>query len=592
MSDNLFGKKIFEYESIIHEKFSERIQNIYCKNFNEIHILTISPEDSNEVSYFIHDKLRCGLVTVICTDERNIENTIDWKDKSVNSKQTINFNKNWQYGFSLRLIFSSETDDIFFIVTTFLPNVDNPAYPSNVVRIPSAIYYEKEIFDMFGIIAQGNPDTRKLVLHERWPDNQFPLRRDFNIKTKNKIRLNKPYKFLKVEGEGICEIPVGPVHAGIIEPGHFRFSIYGENILNLETRLYYTHKGIEKLAETMTLDEALLLSERISGDESVANSMAYCQATERMASIQIPKKAAQIRTICAELERIWNHLGTVAGMCTDVGFAYGSSRINILKEKIMRINEKLSGSRLLFGVNKIGGVKIDFKPETLGLILADLSQILQDFDNLVKSLHNTSSFMDRLKGTGIISSQDVQALGANGVIARCVGIDIDTRKNHPYAYYQYIDLENIQGIVDKIAYEVELKKRKGDVLSRFEVRVVEITHSVHIIKKIATDILDKSTKQELHNTPQTQNDEGLVIDNLKNHLQPYDSALGYSESHRGQTIHWVMLGKDSNKIFRYKIRTASFCNWPLIELAVQNNIIPDFPLINKSFDLSYSGNDL
>lgn len=363
-------------------------------------------------------------------------------------------------------------------------------------------------------------------------------------------------------------------------------------MLNLETRLYYTHKGIEKLAETMTLDEGLLLSERISGDESVANSIAYCQAIERMASIPIPNKAMQIRTIGAELERIWNHFGTIAGICTDVGFAYGSSRMNILKEKVMRINEKLSGSRLLFGINKIGGVNIDLKSEILILIDNELSLILQDFESLIELLHNTSSFMDRLRGTGSISSQDVIGLGANGIIARCAGVDTDTRKSHPYGYYQYLNLENIQSIVDKIAYEVELNKRRGDALSRFEIRMVETRHSIDIIQKIASDVLDKSPKTESCDNLQTNNNNCLSIEHLKNHLQPYDSALGYAESHRGQTMHWVMIGKDVNRIFRYKIRTASFCNWPLIELAVQNNIVPDFPLINKSFDLSYSGNDL
>ena len=591
MSHNTFSKKIFEYKSLILEKFNGSIEKIHYKNYNELHILTSSPEASTEIIYFIYDKLKCRLVTMICTDERFVENRPDRIVEYEHSKHGIDFMDKKYDGYMIRHVFSNETEDIFFMVISIISNVDKPTYPSIVPRIPSAVYYEREICDMFGVFAQGNPDTRKLVLHEQWPDNLFPLRKDFDIKTKVKKDLNYHYKFLKVEGEGICEIPVGPVHAGIIEPGHFRFSIYGENIVNLETRLYYTHKGIEKLAETMTLDEALLLSERISGDESVANSMAYCQAIERMTSIPIPKKAMQIRTIYAELERVWNHLGTIAGICTDVGFAYGSSRMNILKEKIMRINEKISGSRLLFGINRIGGVKVDIKSANLNLILNELTRIRHDFDILIELLQKTSSFMDRLKGTGIISSKDVLELGANGVIARCAGVDVDTRRNHPYSYYPYIDLENIQGITDKISYEVELNKRKGDALSRFEVRVIEIKHSIDIIQKTATNILDKSAKG--HNRDRNaDNDDSLFIDDLKNQLQPYDSALGYAESHRGQTIHWVMLGNDTNGIFRYKIRTASFCNWPLIELAVQNNIVPDFPLINKSFDLSYSGNDL
>ena len=591
MSRNTFSKKIFEYKSLILEKFNGSIEKIHYKNYNELHILTSNPETSTDIIYFIYDNLKCRLVTMICTDERFVENRPDRIVEYEHSNHAIDFMGKKYDGYMIRHVFTNETEDIFFMVTSVLSNVDKPTYPSIVRRIPSAVYYEREICDMFGVFAQGNPDTRKLVLHEQWPDNLFPLRKDFDIKTKVKKDLNYHYKFLKVEGEGICEIPVGPVHAGIIEPGHFRFSIYGENIVNLETRLYYTHKGIEKLAETMTLDEALLLSERITGDESVANSMAYCQAIERMTSIPIPKKAMQIRTIYAELERVWNHLGTIAGICTDVGFAFGSSRMNILKEKIMRINEKMSGSRLLFGINRIGGVKVDVKSANLNLILNELTHIRHDFDILIELLQKTSSFMDRLKDTGIISSKDVLELGANGIIAKCAGVDVDTRKNHPYSYYPYMDLENIQGITDKISYEVELNKRKGDALSRFEVRASEIKHSIDIIQKTATDILDKSAKSDNSDNDADNGDNSLFID-LKNRLQPYDSALGYTESHRGQTIHWVMLGKDTNRIFRYKIRTASFCNWPLIELAVQNNIVPDFPLINKSFDLSYSGNDL
>ena len=160
-------------------------------------------------------------------------------------------------------------------------------------------------------------------------------------------------------GRASPRFPVGPVHAGIIEPGHFRFSVLGETIVNLETRLFYTHRGVEKLAEGLSLDQVLLLSERISGDEAVANSSAYCQAVEKVAGVTPPRRALQIRAVCAELERVYNHLGTLAGLSTDVGFAYGAARLNILKERMMRLNEKVAGSRLLFGVNRLGGVGID-----------------------------------------------------------------------------------------------------------------------------------------------------------------------------------------------------------------------------------------
>src|SRR5271155_5108849 len=197
-------------------------------------------------------------------------------------------------------------------------------------------------------MPEGNPDTRPLTLHEHWPEGVFPLRKEFELRTKVPSAQGSGYSFLKVSGEGVTEIPVGPVHAGIIEPGHFRFSILGEIIVNLETRLFYTHRGVEKLAEDLRLDQVLLLSERISGDEAVANSSAYCQALEKVAGVVPPPRALQIRAVCAELERIYNHVGTLAGLSTDVGFPYGASRLNILKERMMRLNEEVAGSRLLF----------------------------------------------------------------------------------------------------------------------------------------------------------------------------------------------------------------------------------------------------
>ena len=178
---------------------------------------------------------------------------------------------------------------------------------------------------------------------------------------------------------------MGPVHAGIIEPGHFRFSILGETIVNLETRLFYTHRGVEKLAEDLRLDQVLLLSERISGDEAVANSSAYCQAVEKVAGVVPPPRALQIRAVCAELERVYNHLGTLAGLSTDVGFAYGAARLNILKERMMRLNEEVAGSRLLFGVNRLGGVGIDLRSEKSRLVKDTADTVLADFNRMVKA---------------------------------------------------------------------------------------------------------------------------------------------------------------------------------------------------------------
>lgn len=558
-----------KYRTAMLGRLGGKINEIHTLNGNEIHVILAAKKEILESCYYVHDKLKGKLVTMICSDERKMG-----------------------HGFMIRYVFAKENgEDVFIVITAIIKENDKGSeslaagslelhlsYPSIALHIPSAALYEREIKDMFGLFPDGNPDTRPLVLHEQWPTGLHPLRRDFDINTKlNRIQ-GREYEFTKVEGEGVCEIPVGPVHAGIIEPGHFRFSILGENIINLETRLFYTHKGTEKLAESLKLDQVLLLSERISGDEAVANSLAYCQALEKITKADVPQKALQIRTVCAELERIYNHLGTLAGMSTDVGFAYGSARLNILKERMMQLNERVAGSRLLFGVNRIGGVGIDLTVDKLQLIMDTTNLLQEDFERIISVLRDKSSVMDRLRNTGIIPREVAVDLGLVGVAARCAGMDIDTRRDHSYAAYPLLHLDTHHDTPKHLMeYEIEMQKRQGDVLSRFEVRVEEVVNSLSIINKVTSNL---------------QNESELVAEDIMDRLEPYGHALGYAESHRGQTIHWVMVGEDCNSLFRYKVRTASFVNWPAIEQAVLNDIVPDFPLVNKSFDLSYSGNDL
>jgi len=547
------NRKTAEYTEKIVRKFADHLQSTKEINLNELVINLDNSASIPSVCLFIYSELHGRLSTVVCTDER--------------------FNAS-RSGFVLRYVFSIDNgDDVFIIVTA---NIQEPgkSFPSIALQIPAALLYEREIKDMFGLVPEGNPDSRSLVLHQDWPKKIFPLRRDFNVDTKVGREPND-YLFTRVEGEGVCEIPVGPVHAGIIEPGHFRFSILGEHIVNLETRLFYTHKGIEKLAENMNLDEALLLSERISGDESVANSIAFCQALERIAEVNITRKAEQTRTVFAELERIYNHLGTLAGISTDAGFAFGSARLNILKEKMMCLNEQISGSRLLFGVNRLGGVGVDLTEQHYVNIIKTLNQVQVSFELLISFLRGKSSFIDRLRNTGVIPIKTAKELGVVGVSARCAGLDIDTRRNHPYADYSKLKVDQHHKTPrDVTRYKVEMQNRVGDALSRFEVRIEDVKDSINIVNTVLNNLSN-----------------GDLRVSLDGKLKPFEYALGYAESHRGQTIHWIMIGEDE-QIFRYKIRTASFCNWPVIEQAVLNDIVPDFPLVNKSLDLSYSGNDL
>ncbi|MDA4134922.1 MAG: NADH-quinone oxidoreductase subunit C, partial [Thaumarchaeota archaeon] len=508
---------------------------------------------------YVRDELRGKLATMICSDERRVSGA-----------------------FVLRYVFDiGGGEDIFVIVASRVEEGDSasaPTFPSLALQLPTATLYEREVKDMFGLIPEGNPDARPLTLHEHWPEDLFPLRKEFDLHTKVANVQNRGYSFLKVEGEGVSEIPVGPVHAGIIEPGHFRFSILGEYIVNLETRLFYTHRGVEKLAESLSLDKVLLLSERISGDEAVANSSAYCQAVEKVAGVVPPRRALQIRALCAELERVYNHLGTLGGLSTDAGFAYGAARLNLLKERMMRLNEEVAGSRLLFGVNRLGGVGIDLPPEKSRLVKATADTVLADFDRVVRLLRNDSSVMDRLRGTGAVGPNEAAEMGLVGVAARGSGLDIDTRRDHPYGAYRSITIAPHYDTPRHITeHEVEMANRRGDVLARFETRVEEVVNSVNMIGEVLWNL---------------NSDPELLVPVPRDALEPFSHALGYAESHRGQTVHWMMAGEEPDTVFRYKVRTASFANWPAIEVAVLKDIVADFPLVNKSLDLSYAGNDL
>jgi len=535
-----------------------RVDSAAAANGNEIQLTARAKEDIPHLCVRLRDDYRGRLAMVACTDERRRKG-----------------------GFVIRYVFDIRGEDLFVVLTARVEDGDAaspPSYPSIALLIPSAALYEREVKDMFGLVAAGSPDQRPLVLHEQWPEDAHPLRKDFDLSAKAPRVKDREYRFLEVEGEGVSEIPVGPVHAGIIEPGHFRFSVLGDSVVNLETRLFYTHRGVEKLAESMRLDQALLLSERISGDEAVANSTAFCQAVEKLAGVQPPWRALQIRAFCAEMERIYNHIGTLAGLSTDAGFAYGAARLGILKERMMRLNEEVAGSRLLFGVNRIGGVGVDI-PDDKSKRLADaVGAVLSDFNKVVDVLRNESSVMDRLSGTGAIAPSVAVEVGLVGVAARSSGLDMDTRRDHPYGAYGVLRADRHHDTKRHVTeYEVEMAKARGDVLARFDTRVEEVVSSANMIDELL---------ENLEGAPEP------AVPVTGDMLEPFSHALGYAESHRGQTLHWVMVGQDRNSLFRYKVRTASFANWPAIETAVLNDIVADFPLVNKSLDLSYAGNDL
>jgi Ni,Fe-hydrogenase III large subunit/Ni,Fe-hydrogenase III component G len=464
--------------------------------------------------------------------------------------------------FQLFYLFSLADDGSWLILTTHLEE-GNRIYHSITPRVHAAKWYEREIRDLFGLIAQGHPDLRRLVRHEHWPRGTHPLKKDFPW-DRVMGRQEGVYHFRRLEGEGVFEVPVGPIHAGIIEPGHFRFSVAGEPVRQLEIRHFWKHRGVEKLFENLTLLNGPPLAEKVSGDASYSHSLCYCQAAESLLGIAIPERAAWLRTLFLELERLHNHLGDVGAICNDAAYALALAHCGRMKERLMQLNDRLTGSRFLRGVNVVGGAAVDLDPAQLTLILHELGDIERDFRDLAKIIFDNASLTDRLETTGVLTEQVARDHGVVGVVGRASNINRDVRRDHPFAAYA-----SVQFKVPVYQY--------GDVRARVRVRIDEVFESISIIRQ-ACDHLSAWA----HDPTVVKTDQ---------QVRPGDWALSAVESWRGEILYVVMAG-EGNMIHRCKVRDPSFVNWPAIQYTVLGNIIPDFPLINKSFNLSYAGTDL
>lgn len=461
-------------------------------------------------------------------------------------------------GFTLRYIFELEGADVFVVASAVVPE-DDRVFPSLATRSYLASRFEREILDLFGLLPVGHPDLRGLPLHQFWPADYHPLLKDASPPDKFPDD-GTPYPFRRVEGEGIHEITVGPVHAGIIEPGHFRFSVEGETIINLESRLYFVHKGIEKLFETMTPATGVELAERISGDSSVAHAMAFCQAVESLGGVTIPARAAYLRVVLLEMERIYNHIADVGAICADTGFAFANAHAMRLREEVLRLNARLVGHRLLRGALLPGGMRCDLSPSHVRDLRATMARIIADFDEVVDIAINNSSVLDRLHGTGHLTEKTAREMQVAGLVARASGIDADARRDHPFAAYGHLQI-NVPGF------------NSGDVWARMMVRVEEAHEAFKLITSALDALPEGKTLQRIEAMPAGTSDFGLV------------------EGWRGPIWHWVVAGEDSS-LSRVKVKDPSFANWPALNYAILKNIVPDFPLVNKSFNLSYAGNDL
>jgi Ni,Fe-hydrogenase III large subunit/Ni,Fe-hydrogenase III component G len=431
---------------------------------------------------------------------------------------------------------------------------DRPTVPSLAALSYPAGRFEREMHDLYGIHPTGHPLPRRLVRHSHWPSGWYPMRRDAGPAPAF-ADTAEAFPFLTVEGRGVYEIPVGPVHAGLIEPGHFRFSVVGETVLKLKARLWYVHRGVEKLFENRDTGAAVPLAERISGDTAVGHSLAYCHAVEDALGLAVPRPARRMRAVLLELERLYNHVGDIGALCNDVGHGVLNAHALRVREALLRLNRDTTGHRLLRGAIVPGGATLRAVPHP-----DRLAGIGADIRDIVRLALGNSLVAERFTGTAVLTTGQARDLGALGYVARASGLDIDARRDHPNAD------------ADPVTVPVQTR---GDVLARFQQRAAEIDASL-----AALDGWVRNVAPGTVTVPPRVGDGPSAA-----------SGVGIVEGWRGTIVHRVELGP-AGRLARVKVVDPSFFNWPTLPVALAGTIVPDFPLVNKSFNLSYAGNDL
>lgn len=440
-------------------------------------------------------------------------------------------------------------------------------YPSLSAVRPSANRLERAAHDLYGLTAERTTDPRPWLDHDAWG-----VRRPLSERPGAPSPNPGPYTFLPVEGEGLHQIPVGPVHAGIIEPGHFRFTANGETVARLEERLGYVHRGVEGLMRGKPVAEAARLAARISGDSTVAHSLAFARAVEAALDLRPPPRAVWLRALMAELERVANHLGDIGAICNDAAFAFMLAEMSQLREAVLRASDLCFGHRLMMDRVVPGGVAVDLPERGPALLLDLCAELRRRFPPLVTVYDGKASLQDRTVGTGIVSTGLVNRFGAGGPVGRASGRGLDARRNPGYAPY------------DDLEFEVPALT-EGDVNARIWIRIREVEQSIGLIEQIAKRMpglprgLDGTTPLPL-----------VSFDVRQGRAGPSE-GLSLVESFRGEILTWVRIEADGT-VGRCHPRDPSWFQWPLLEAAIEGNIVADFPLCNKSFNCSYAGHDL
>lgn len=464
-------------------------------------------------------------------------------------------------------LWGSERDDGFVVCAAYglpdglawldLPLAGGTTYPDLAGIFPYAGRMQRAATDLLGIAPEGAEDRRPWLNHGAWPADYFPLRR--NAGGNPPRQEVGDYPFVRVEGDGVHEIPVGPVHAGIIEPGHFRFSIVGEKVLRLEERLGYVHKGIDKRFETLPPGEGHRLAGRISGDSTVAYAWAWCMAYEAATGLQVPARAQWLRALLLERERVANHLGDLGALGNDAALAFGLAQFMRLKEDWLRLNKTLFGHR--FAMDRIvpGGVAVDLTAEGVVSLIRQSEEIEKEVRALHAIYEDHPGLQDRFITTGRVSTELAARLGLTGLAGRASCIARDLRVDFPPPPYDELDV-TMSG------------HRNGDVAARVKVRFDEVLESLRLIRAIANRLPSGTLLAESQSGPAAE------------------FGAGWVEGWRGE-IFVALEMAGHGRIRRCHCHDPSWQNWPVLEHAVIGNIVPDFPLINKSFNLSYSGHD-
>jgi len=484
-----------------------------------------------------------------------------------NDERQINGSYALYYAISMEGSKMTEADDFaaedkcFITVKTLIPGSD-PTFPAVTPLVPACVWYEREAYDMFGLVAEGLPDKRRLVLSDDWPDGLHPLRKDamdYRYRPDPVDHRDEPdAEFLFPTGDAVVDVPLGPLHITSDEPGHFRLFCDGDEIIDADYRLFYQHRGMEKLAENrMNYDQMGYLAERVCGICGYAHAIACIEAAEKAIKLEIPLRAQAIRVICLEIERLHSHLLNIGLACEVTGNYNAFMHIFRVREYSMELAQLVTGGRKTYGNVVMGGLRRDMTNQEIKKGIEIINKLDVQISEIWDAVMEDKRQLGRWKGVGILDRQIARDFSPVGPNMRGSGFKRDNRYDHPYDFFKQIEFE--------VAVE-----HGCDVFAREMVRYKELKSSIHIIRQ-CFDLM-----------PQTP----IMIDPVTM-IKPENFALGHDEAPRGENVHWIMQGS-AQKVYRWRCRAATYNNWPSLRYQFRGNNISDAALIVCSLDPCYS----